>query len=387
MKNNATTTIESLPREIVVDILSRIPTPSLLSVKLVCRSWRNIAEHPLFVDLHFSRKTENNPCLILHCDHSLKNQLHALFLYPHNRNTEVGLVKKIQVPVMPEFDIVGSCNGWLCLFESLYKMKLFMFNPFTNSCMEFPISTLPTEMWTVFGFGFHPITNEYKVLKFSSIQRTGRFRSYGSSSRSEVQILTVGNLSWRSLGKIPYYPIQPASQVFTNGRLHWVNWPSRYKPGRELISFDLADETFREVLRPDSVTREWGNYTLMVIRGCLSAAINKHYGSFDVWIMMDYGVKESWIKQFSIGVYLPKGLEQDIDRSFRVSKFYKRSFTRILCGLKNGEILMEYRSRALVCYDPRNETFKDIIIPGIPNWFESVVHVGNLDGVDTNFSV
>ncbi|XP_048232896.1 F-box protein At3g07870-like [Ricinus communis] len=380
-KGKATnSTIESLPREIMADILSRVTTPSLFIIKFVCQSWRNLAQDPLLVDLHFSHKIENNPCLILHSDHPTKNQLYALCLYPHNTSQD-GMVMKIPVPVKLEFDVVGSCKGWLCLYDSLHKNTFYMYNPFTNSCMELPISNFPSDVWTVLGFGFDPFRKKYKVLKVSYIRRTNNTAGerYGLSLRSEVQILTVGSPSWRSLGETPYYPIHSPSQVYVNGRLHWVNWPVRYRPGRKLISFDLEDEKFREVPLPGSDGIKWGDYMLVVIRDCLSAAVYRNYGSFEVWVMKDYGLKESWIKEFSIGVYLPKGLEQKIDPSFRVSKFYRRAFTRILCVLKNGEILLEYGRRALVSYEARFGTFKDITVPGMPNWFEAFAHLGNLD--------
>lgn len=63
-------------------------------------------------------------------------------------------------------------------------------------------------------------------------------------------------------------------------------------------------------------------------------------------MVMEYGAVESWVKKCNMGAYLPRGLEQD--KSFKVSKFYLNSgFVKVLCLLKNGEMLLEYECRAL----------------------------------------
>ncbi|KAJ6724375.1 hypothetical protein OIU85_022313 [Salix viminalis] len=51
---------------------------------------------------------------------------------------------------------------------------------------------------------------------------------------------------------------------------------------------------------------------------------------------------------------LPKGLEQNLDRPLKIWKnASNRRVGRALCVLKNGEILLEYKNRVLVSYDPK----------------------------------
>jgi len=95
-------------------------------------------------------------------------------------------------------------------------------------------------------------------------------------------------------------------------------------------------------------------------------------------------VKESWIKKFNIGSYVPRGFERNVNQSFKISKIISKGrFVRVLCLLQNGEILLEYKSRALVSYDPKSGKFKDLMFQGIPKWFQAVVHVGSLSWIDT----
>lgn len=52
----------------------------------------------------------------------------------------------------------------------------------------------------------------------------------------------------------------------------------------------------------------------------------------EIWVMKYYDVKESWVKEFSIGVQVPRGLEQDVAQSLGDSNLYPvGSFVRVLC--------------------------------------------------------
>lgn len=94
--------------------------------------------------------------------------------------------------------------------------------------------------------------------------------------------------------------------------------------------------------------------------------------------MKDYDAKESWIKQFSYeGLLRAKWIGtrfESILQGFKVVQEY------LICScfylLKNGDILLVYKCRALVSYDPRDGTSKDLLLPGMPIWFEGSVHEG-----------
>ncbi|KAL5865338.1 hypothetical protein ACOSQ3_002852 [Xanthoceras sorbifolium] len=326
--------MEYLPREIVLDILSRLP-------------------EPLLVSIHFQRASKNDPCLIIHCDHPIRNQLYSVELSDYEEDQRVN---KIRVPIFPEFEIKGSCKGLLCLYDSSTRDSLFVYNPFTRKYIELPKSIDETlylyHLSVVFGFGFNQTTKEYKVVKVVYWMNALRVL------QSEIQNFTLGKPAWRSLGKIPFdlYDLGP-SQVLVNGRIHWPTWPRR-------LHFDVVG-----------------------IGGYLAAVIHQNYGQLEIWVMKEYDMKESWIKEYSVATHVPRGLEQadwNLAQPFRNSKFYVKSlFVRVLGLLKNGTVLLQYKCRALVTYDQKDGTFKDLTILGMPYWFEAVVHEGTLNWIDT----
>ncbi|KAF5741389.1 F-box protein [Tripterygium wilfordii] len=379
--------MDGLPRELALDILSKLPIASILQAKLVCRSWRNLVRHPLLLRMHFSCTAEDNTVVVLHSDHPVRNQLLTVEFSADNENTEI--VKRIDLPMMPEFDVVGSINGFLCFCDSFYKNSLYLYNPRANSHKELPGSERFPNQDVVLGFGFHPKTEEFKVVKIVYYSRFhhGIFARHRlSRQQSEVQILTLGcNKSWRSLGQLPYNLIQPPCQVLFKERLHWVTRPHRDSHGMRIISFDLAEEQFQIVPTPECGSLDRCGFTLVVLGDYLSAAVWCLDGKLEIWVMKEYDVKESWMKDFNIdATYVPRGFEQDVDISFTLKKLYTNSpLVRVLCLLMNGEILLAYKCRALVSYDPIRGTFKDLPHQGLPNWFQTVL-VGRLDWNDTH---
>ncbi|XP_010547227.1 PREDICTED: F-box protein At3g07870 [Tarenaya hassleriana] len=403
--------LEALPVEIIADIFSRLPITSLVRLTFVCRSWRSLAQDPLLLNAHLSSSANPaRPCLLFHCDFPIRNELHFSDLSSYGSSEEAGRsskTKKFSLPfaaAMPEFDVVGSCNGLLCLSDSLYNDSLYVYNPFTRNCVELPeTSAKYHDQELVFGFGFHPRTKDYKVVKIVYYRSNSNGNSSSSSSgyrargriqfkQSEVHVLTLSSrtelLSWRSLGKAPYKFVKRSSEALVNGRLHFVTRPRRHVPARKFISFDLEDEEFREIPKPDSGGLNRSNHRLVNLKGCLSAVVYGNYGKLDIWVMKSYGVKESWVKEYSVGAYLPKGLKQNLDRPMWIWKNAENGkVVRVLCVLENGEILLEYKSRVLVSYDPNKGKFKDLVLSGLPNWFHTVVHVGTLAWFDTPIDV
>ncbi|KAF7850246.1 hypothetical protein BT93_L5702 [Corymbia citriodora subsp. variegata] len=398
------TGMEELPREIVLDILSRLPVTSLVRFRLVCQSWRALGGDPLLPDAQLARTAAGDPFLVFHSDFPLRNQLSFVELSAlgqdsgHGRSKKGAAVGKFSPPFlssMGEFDVVGSCNGLLCLADSLFREPLFMYNPFTGDYRELPRSRQYADQTVVYGFGFHPATQEYKVIKIASYPNPSRAGAGAGARRarrvpqqSEVQVLTLGgSMAWRSLGRAPYQVDKRQSETLVEGRLHWVAGPRRYRTARQLVSFDLADEQFREVPKPEGGPILRSNYQLMALRGCLAAIVYCNYGKLEIWVMRTYNAKESWAREYVIGSYMPRSLKQQ-SASAMPFKMWKSSgangrVSRVVCGLDSGEILLEYKSRALVAYDPRRCKFRDISLQGMPSYFHAFVHVGSLSWIDS----
>ncbi|KAL8144779.1 hypothetical protein AgCh_003112 [Apium graveolens] len=395
-ENKQTNELASLPTDIALDIFSRLSITSVIQSRFVCRSWQNLSLDRNLVSMHFSQVVKRDPLLIFHSDFPIRNQLSFAEFCGADNDTK-GVVKKISIPFsasMSEFTIVGSCNGLLCLCDSLFNDAIYIYNPFTNYYKELPKTMQFDEEIVMCGFGYHPETKQYKVVKIvyywiTNINHRGicRIRT-PRTSKSEVFVLGSQDNKWKNIGQVSYY-IERRSKValFTNGRLHWLTrGVSNSVRGLIIISFDLADEKFKEVPRPEfSCAADGRKYFLASLKGCLCAVVYKYGLSRDleIWIMKEYNVKESWVKEFKIGGNVPESPSPKLQAPLRIWRnTYNREFVRVLCILENGEILIEYKVGNLALYDVASGRYKDIKFKGMPSIFQTIVHFGSLNEID-----
>jgi F-box interacting protein len=80
-----------------------------------------------------------------------------------------------------------------------------------------------------------------------------------------------------------------------SGTINWLAYKDAWRTDPFIVSLNLGNESYQEVLLPDY--GEVCPYTLQltVFRDCLCLFCGK-----DVWIMNEYGNKKCWIKLFTI---------------------------------------------------------------------------------------
>ncbi|KAK9087394.1 hypothetical protein Syun_029788 [Stephania yunnanensis] len=162
---------------------------------------------PTSLSLVPSNTAQNNVCLVLQGEHSLDCQLHVIDPSNHHHMT---ITKRLDPPFkssMPNFDIAGSCNGFLRLFDDsqLVPDTIFIYNPFTNEFKQLPPTNKNfSNQRVVLGFGFDPISKEYKVIRI--VYCIPPIVSwYIRYETSKISINTLGKDSWRSLGQAAYW--------------------------------------------------------------------------------------------------------------------------------------------------------------------------------------
>ncbi|XP_074271799.1 F-box/kelch-repeat protein At3g06240-like [Silene latifolia] len=126
----------TLPEELVIDILFRLPVKTLVRSRCVCKSWRDLITSRDFVKLHLNCSLERNSGVILLHYSSVPSFL-ASFDFNHPRRPAVELHYPDMVKLAKKkFDIreiVGICNGIVC-FEKA-EMLVF-YNPATRESID-----------------------------------------------------------------------------------------------------------------------------------------------------------------------------------------------------------------------------------------------------------
>ncbi|XP_038715896.1 F-box protein CPR1-like isoform X2 [Tripterygium wilfordii] len=296
-----------LPLDLVTDILLRQPVKSLLRFKCVCKIWCSTIDGPDFVKLHLEGSLKNGSNLSL-----MFKSLHLYSIGFESLNTGVELDHH---PLWDGFgcetEVVGSCNGLVLLENSPGKLALYNYS--TRKYHQLPVE--PIRMferesddppYICYGFGYDSVNDDYKVVRMV----LGSFWDSGeglSSPDAEVGVYSLKSDSWRRVFSLlslyrPFYHkyFHRWCGVLAGGALHWVSPrdPVNDRPNF-IIGFDLRSEEFYRVSQPDYETYNF-DLDLSVLGGCLSALCNYNSQCVDVWVMKEYGVKESWTKLFKV---------------------------------------------------------------------------------------
>ncbi|CAJ2638624.1 unnamed protein product [Trifolium pratense] len=280
--------LPTLPFDLIPEILSRLPVKSLLQFRCVCKSWKSLISDSKFAKKHLTLSTMHT----LHCI-SYRHNVHVL-LKSYSLDYVLTNITQTQFPSSDSnVLLVGSCNGIIFLVsDGKDLVQLQLWNPSIRKFKELPPISKPHRFAGIYGFGYDPISDNYKVVVVSSDLTRGDF------NKNELKVHTLGTDSWKSVSEFPFAIVyaQPLGQ-YVSGTINWLVFMGIK---RFIASFDLGNECYREVLLPDDSVQVYKNkLSLSVLRDCLCMISGE-----DVWVMKEYGNKESWTKLFTISYML-----------------------------------------------------------------------------------
>ncbi|KAF5205808.1 F-box/kelch-repeat protein [Thalictrum thalictroides] len=160
--------------------------------------------------------------------------------------------------------------------------------------------------FTIFGFGFHHATQEYKIIR---LLYTPKVLQSPGVSGSHVSVYTFGTRSWRSLeSTLDTYGINDISNesapVLVNGALHFLAATPVSTIYDAILSFDVKNEVFQVISPPNGPVSYniFKDVRLGEFGGLLYMSFTLKDVGIDIWIMQEYGVVESWTNQFKINL-------------------------------------------------------------------------------------
>ncbi|POO01824.1 F-box domain containing protein [Trema orientale] len=246
----------NLPEDVVVEIMSRLPTESLLRFKCVRKSSyvliNALVRNPIFVNRHLYNSSNKISCLIFkRCKNNITNQQGILTISSEEDNPSIYL-NYVAKEFVPSVSLFGSkfygprshCNGIICQFSD---RNILLCNP---STMEYKLLPGPCfddkPLWKIryVGFGYDAIDDVYKVVRV--------YRCFGLI-RADVFIL--GSDCWREIEmKIGSEDDELSyrfgeEQVYCKGVYYWM---MRGVPSldEKIRSFDMHDEEFHTISLP-----------------------------------------------------------------------------------------------------------------------------------------
>jgi F-box interacting protein len=217
----------------------------------------------------------------------------------------------------------------------------------------------------VLGFGFSPKSNHYMVLRITRKKLTYPI----SILRSEGEICIFGDNEWKSIGEIPFPDCKKFFGVSLNGALHWILNLDDYEDADLICALDIDSKKIRPMSPPNGFRRDTTEMTLGVLRDCLFICDSMTLYNLDIWVMKEYGVKDSWTKEIVIAkTSLPSNLQN--------------SFLQPIMVSKDGEVLISSDSNVFVWYDPGSKSFTKVTLPSrVGSEFEAVCSAASFDSL------
>ncbi|GAV61055.1 FBA_1 domain-containing protein [Cephalotus follicularis] len=357
---------EQLNKDLTIDILSRLPVKSLTRFRCVRKSWYTLFSNPIFIFKHLNQSKNDASLFIKH--RCCITQKHVICLVSSSDSFDVLSSFEVPSEMYSKFmRIVGSCNGLLCITHdgvSNFDSPVFLWNPATREFRDLPKCIIETAHMpgervcgVVYGFGYNPIIDDYKLVRIV-------YSYYFDRLYSRVEVFQLGDCFWREINAINCR-IYESSCTMANGILHWIAHGGGVNDCELVVSFDMGDEVFRQIILPDfDFVGNGICMRLAVFKESLSLITYTYRGRdkwFDIWVKNENSAKEVWTKQLTIGPVF--GVERPLG-----------------CGMW-GEVFMEKSKGRLVWYDPTTQEIRDHSIHGVSCSLEVHVYVESLVSV------
>ncbi|KAJ0582313.1 putative F-box domain, galactose oxidase/kelch, beta-propeller, F-box associated interaction [Helianthus annuus] len=359
--------IFDLPEEIVFDILSRLPTKSLISFRCVCTSAPPLISHPSFIERHLSSAADADRTFIY--GESLDNITHFYSLRSPATYQET---LKLQSPYNSVHGgyrrVAGSNKGLICLFDTNEYSSvgtLILWNPSIDKfkIVDGPHNVLNAFSHYVLGFGFVSRTLEFKVVEII----------YNSKTKNNtVLVYSLSTNSWEKKEHVsaPCYLTNWSDNVnvFVNGFVNWLVYFEATAGGSHsyvIMAFDLDNERFRLLDLPRNIVPDCYSEVSIASYGDASALslsfCGKYYEQgvkFDVWVMGDYGLADSWKKVFVVSLF-----------RLSIAPLLMKSEREVFIVMKGGRLML---------LDAIENEVQDLNMRGAASFFRAISYTPSL---------
>ncbi|XP_059670635.1 F-box/kelch-repeat protein At3g23880-like [Cornus florida] len=294
-----------LSKDVMTEILSRLPLKSLFRFRCVCNDWYTLIKASYFIA---KNQQKNNIRLLVH-HYDYKILRYCVGIFPDETLGKTSPVyfnlDELGIQNYPDC-LIGPINGIYCVYGR-YEDHMCLWNPATNEFRHIPLPRpdLPSyiaDFNNIFGFGLDVMTNHYKVIWIR------QFWDDDIDCPYDPETISVYNLCTNSWRLFDYYfdtmrSIRNSSgnDTYINGVYYWLT-DSSYNDFR-ILAFDLNNENFRELPAPSDIPKtqfgELASYSDSIAIIIYHPTEIENY--IDIWVMKGEGF---WTKIITTGLIL-----------------------------------------------------------------------------------
>ncbi|CAH9121291.1 unnamed protein product [Cuscuta epithymum] len=321
--------LESLPDELKIEILTRLPAKSLICLSAVSKPWLSFLSTSEFVSAHLSNRAAEQSFFTTTTD----AESGRFALIKDGDKVGGGLTVQFGAIIRPDMqfqnrvsfslyplevtgiEIVGSFDGLLCLtfIHADSHPSIILWNPSIRTHVVLPPPIIHTQRKECDGIGVCVASNgDYRVVWVHEKH---------DDNAMSVEIYSLRSGDWR-IRRFDHdlFPTRwlLRGSAFVAGKMHWVgceydeSWiGSEYEDEVcdirdicSITSFHIEEEVFRDVPLPDRLKGfEWQLRSCVAVVGESLGMIERcGIGNWDIWVMQDYGNVESWTRLYNIDI-------------------------------------------------------------------------------------
>ncbi|CAH9121332.1 unnamed protein product [Cuscuta epithymum] len=316
----------ALPRDLLIEILVKLPVKSLMRFKCVCKYFYDlIKNNQHLIHKFYEINREKYQCAIIEQPIGSINRPNQIFslLYQEPESNEIECIS-VDFP-NSKTRFVSCCHGMLCFIlgkgdlvirwseisEDL-SFDVLLWNPSIREIKALPSITVPNIpppqfpvaylMFEGFGFG---VSNSmsWKVVML------WHFASCAVDNEPNYEFVMVcsqvgdGSWSWRQIDALPNVPVMSYQDFYFQGKYYWrvQQIGDDSVDLHRLLWFDLDDEVFGTIELP--ARREHFSFTVVnesIAMICCCPPENSNY--IEIWLMRENeNVNDvDWHKQWRI---------------------------------------------------------------------------------------
>ena len=221
-----------------------------------------------------------------------------------------------QHPFFPLKSILGSCNGLLCLHDSLFidegeEQWVRFWNPATK-IMSKPsprlfirsrsYQTQPNHMKPYYmkrGFGYDDCSDTFKVVAIILKTKT---------QQMNVMVYSMGDTYWKNILTCPSFFTFKEVGCFLDGTVNWIGFPDDGHKWRtfpyyeilQILSYDLRTDSCKYMTVPNCSVEFTSEPYLAVLNDCLCVSHDHERTNFVVLQLKEVRDERSWTKLLNI---------------------------------------------------------------------------------------
>ncbi|KAL9682709.1 hypothetical protein QQ045_014515 [Rhodiola kirilowii] len=311
-----------LPEDVIEDILLRLPIELLIKFKTVSKQWLRLITSDRFAFKQHQVRTFDDPS-----SSSSFFVVHNHFITPVSVAVECGSSAlsvrfnnpKIDLPYAaktvnwPMHELFPAGFGIYFLYEQRVG-TVSLWNPTTRETKVLPPSPYYlTTTYRAYNYNFGTVDYKDGNFSYKVCRVTSQYANWiDPNTRQDCLSLELYSSETKSWKLIPNFCSGQFlgcgdctfNCVNLNGRAHWLIRPS--EEDIFINTFDYQTEVFRRVRAP-SASRDYDKRRCIVTLFndkflCLLLIWGRNNKEFvDIWVMHEYGVEDSWIKEFTVG--------------------------------------------------------------------------------------